>query len=63
MNKSFFGEGMKGSSGRDARLARTRNAHQEMARILGGIGAPLDPLPLLEPAEAVRKSAIAEWLP
>ncbi len=45
-------------------LSRSRTANEELARILGGIGAlPPDFPPNIEPADALRRAAMLEWQP
>jgi len=61
MNKLSFGDGTTDSTGAGARLGRSRNPNEELARILGGIGAPPDLLPLSEHSEAPSRVAMLEW--
>jgi hypothetical protein len=53
MSKSSFDDRFRESSSRDLSLTRTRGANEELARILGGIGALPDPLPLSPRAHAL----------
>ena len=61
MNKFSSGDGMTGSIGIGSGYGRARNATEELARILGGIGALPESLPLSEHAEALSRAAVVEW--
>jgi len=63
MNKSSFDIGMSGTMEAGAAFALRRNANEELARILGGIGALPDPIPVSERVESLCKTAMVEWPP
>jgi hypothetical protein len=63
MNNSSIGDGMTGSRDPDANFRLRRNANEELARILGGIGALPEPQVPSDRVEALRTFSMVEWLP
>jgi hypothetical protein len=64
MNKLGFRDGVTGAMLPGLGFSRSRTANEELARVLGGIGAlPPDFLPNTEQVDALGRAAILEWQP